>query len=75
MELAQFVKDFELQFEEVEPNSITPDTIFRDIDEWSSLMALVIIAMADENYNVKLTGDDIRNSKTVKDIFEKLKAK
>ena len=75
MELTQFIKNFELIFEEVEPNSITPDTVFRDIDEWSSLIALTAIAMVDEEYNVKLTGDDIRNSITVKDLFDKLKAK
>jgi acyl carrier protein len=75
MEISKFVQDFELLFDEVEPGSITKDTVFRDIDEWSSLIALVVIAMVDEEYEVKLTGDDIRTSVTVKDLFDKLSVK
>ena len=75
MEISKFVQDFELLFDEVEPASITKDTVFRDIDEWSSLMALVVIAMVDEDYEVKLTGDDIRTSVTVQDLFDKISVK
>jgi acyl carrier protein len=75
MEISKFVQDFELLFDEVEPGSITKDTVFRDIDEWSSLIALVVIAMVDEEYEIKLTGDDIRTSVTVKDLFDKISVK
>ena len=75
MEISKFVQDFELLFDEVEAGSITKDTVFRDIDEWSSLLALVVIAMVDEEYEVKLTGDDIRTSVTVKDLFDKISVK
>ncbi|HEY6142811.1 MAG TPA: acyl carrier protein [Flavobacterium sp.] len=75
MEISKFVQDFELLLDEVEPGSITKDTIFRDIEEWSSLIALVVIAMVDEEYDIKLTGDDIRTSVTVKDLFDKISVK
>jgi acyl carrier protein len=75
MEILKFVQDFELLFEEVEPGSITKDTVFRDINEWSSLLALMVIAMVDEEYEVKLTGDDIRTSVTVEDLFDKISVK
>lgn len=75
MEISKFVQDFELLFDEVEAGSITADTVFRDIDEWSSLLALVVIAMVDEEYEIKLSGDDIRTSVTVKDLFDKVSAK
>ena len=52
-----------------------PDTDFKELDEWSSLLALSIIAMVDEEYNVTLKGDDIRNSKTIADLFELVKSK
>lgn len=70
MELNEFVAKFAEQFDETEASVFTPETNFREIDEWSSLLALSIIAMADEEYNVTLKGDDIKNSHTVKDIFE-----
>jgi acyl carrier protein len=72
MNIENFIADFEELFDEIEQGSIEPTTIFRDIDEWSSLIALTLIAMIDENYNQKITGDDIRNSVTVEDLFNKL---
>jgi acyl carrier protein len=75
LEMTTFVQDFEELFDEVEQGSITKDSVFRDLDEWSSLIALTLIAMADENYEIKLTGDDIRTSNTVEDIYQKIIAK
>ena len=75
MELKEFIENFAAQFEETESNEITAITIFKDLDEWSSLTALSVIAMAAEEYEVVLTGDDIRNSTTVNDLFELVKAK
>ena len=73
--MTTFIQDFEGLFDEVEQGSITKETVIRDLDEWSSLIALTLIAMADENYEIKLTGDDIRTSKTVNDIYQKIIAK
>ncbi len=75
MELNQFVENFSAQLENEENVTIEATTKFRDIPEWSSLTALTVIAMADDEYNVKLTGDDIRSSTTVMDLYEKIKAK
>jgi acyl carrier protein len=75
LEMTTFIQDFEELFDEVEQGSITKDTVIRDLDEWSSLIALTLIAMADENYEIKLTGDDIRTSVTVKDLFDKIREK
>ena len=75
LEMTAFIQDFEELFDEVEQGSITKETIIRDLDEWSSLIALTLIAMADENYDIKLTGDDIRTSNTVEDIYQKIIAK
>jgi len=75
MEIEKFVESFAQQFDDVDTSDFGPETDFRNNEEWSSLTSLSIIAMVDEEYNVKLTGDDIRSSKTIQDIFEKVKAK
>jgi acyl carrier protein len=75
MELDSFIKNFVDQFEETDPNIIQAGTRFRDLKEWSSLIAMSIIAMVDEKYNVKLTGDDIRKSNTIKDVFNIVKSR
>jgi len=75
MELNEFIKNLANTFEDANPDTIKPDTRFRDIEGYSSFIALSIIAMVDEQYNVKLTGDDIRKSVTVKDLYLIIKSK
>jgi len=75
MEVKKFVENFAAQFEESDLSAFSPETKFRDLEEWSSFTALSIIAMVDEIYNVKITGDDIRKSNTVKDIFNIMELK
>lgn len=75
MEIKKFVGEFATQFEDTPAESFKADTIFRETEEWDSLIALSIIALADEEYSVKLTGDDIRSASTINDIFEIIKAK
>ena len=75
MEINDFVKYFTELFEESDNSGFKPFTRFRDIEEWSSLLALSVIAMVDEKYHIKLTGNDIRNSQTIEDIFKIIKSK
>ena len=70
MELKDFIEKFAEQFDETDLSIFTAETKFRDLDEWSSLMGLCIIAMVDEEYDVTLRGDDIRNSQTIEDMFK-----
>ena len=55
MTLIEFIQHFAEQFEETEANDLSPETVFRDNDEWSSLLALSVMAMVDEEYNVQLS--------------------
>lgn len=74
MELNEFIEKFAEQFEETDKAQITSETDYKSLDEWSSLIALSVIAMVDEEYDVQLKGADIRDSVTVKDLFERVKA-
>ena len=75
MELQEFIKNFANQFEETDSSVFTKDTVFKNLDEWSSLLALSIIAMVDEEYGVSLKGDDIRSADTLEDLFNIVKSK
>jgi acyl carrier protein len=75
MEIEDFLSNFAAQFDETEPEEFVPELSFHDLDEWSSLNALSIIAMVDEEYGVKLTGNDIREATSIKDLFEVVKSK
>lgn len=73
MELNEFIKNFADQFDETDPSQIKADTNFKDLEEWSSLIALSVIAMVDEEYDVVIKGADIKNSTTVEDLFNIIK--
>ena len=75
MEIKEFIEKFAEQFDDTDASVFTPATKFKELDEWSSLIALSLIAMADEEYDVTLKGDDIRNASTVEDLFNTVKAK
>ncbi|MCW1735294.1 acyl carrier protein [Anaerorudis cellulosivorans] len=75
MELQEFITNFANQFEETDSSVFTKDTVFKNLDEWSSLLALSIIAMVDEQYGVALKGDDIRSANTIEDLFGIVKSK
>ena len=73
--LDDFVALFAEQFEETDPKDFSAATTFRDLDEWSSLIGLSIIAMVDEEYDVQLNGDDMRSAKTVEDLYNIVRSK
>ncbi|HEU4788668.1 MAG TPA: phosphopantetheine-binding protein [Flavobacterium sp.] len=70
MEIKTFLDNFVDILDDTNANLVQAETVFRDLEEWDSLTALSLIAMADEEYSVKLTGDDIKSSTTLQDIFE-----
>lgn len=75
MELKEFIANFAEQFDDTDASEITAATVFHELDEYSSLIALSIIAMVDEEYDVQLKGDDMRSAVTVEDLFNIVKSK
>ena len=75
MELNEFISNFAEQFDDTEVCNLSGETKFKELEEWSSLIALSVIAMVDEEYDVVIKGDDIRNSITIGDLFEAVKSK
>ena len=75
MELNDFISKFAEQFDETDAAEFKAATEFKALDEWSSLTALSIIAMVDEEYDVTLKGDDMRSAVTIEDLFNIVKSK
>lgn len=70
-----FIEKIETEFDELLPGTLQPETSFKDLDEWSSMHALIIIALVDTEYDVVLTGDDMAQLTTVDDLFEVVKSR
>ncbi len=75
MEINEFIKNLADQFDDTDASEITVDTEFQEVDEWSSLTAMSIIALAKTEYGKTITGREIRNAKTVKDLFDLISSK
>ena len=75
MELNEFIKGFAEQFDETDASEIQAKTCYQDLDEWSSLSAMSIIAFVKTQYNKAITGKEIRSCKTVEDLFNLIQSK
>ena len=75
MEIKEFISNFADQFDELDANTITPETEFKALEDWNSLVALSVIAMVDEEYDVTIKGDDIRNANTIADLYNNVCSK
>jgi acyl carrier protein len=75
MDIGDFIKKIENEIEEITPGVLKADTNYRNIPGWSSMHALIIIALIDTEYNVTITGSDIRSCQTVNDLFTIVKSR
>ena len=73
--LEEFVALFAEQFDDTDASEFQASTVFHNLDEWSSLIGLSVIAMVDEEFDVALKGDDVKNAVTIEDLYNNVKAK
>lgn len=69
MEINNFIENLAEQFDDTDLSEFKPETNFQELDEWSSLTALGIIAMAKTEYGKTITGREIRNCNTIEDLY------
>lgn len=70
MDIKEFVQNFAEQFDETDAAVFTPELAFRELEEWSSFLALGIMAMIKSEYDVAITADEMRSANTIKELFE-----
>ena len=57
----------------VDKSNINESLIIRDINTWDSMNHMTLIEALESNYNVMLTGDQIAEIETVKDVIDALR--
>jgi acyl carrier protein len=75
MNLNDFIKNFADQFDDTDPSEIKADTLFQELKEWSSMVALGVIAFVKTQYGKTVTGKEIRSCKTVGNLFNLVASK
>ena len=69
MTLEEFIKLFAAEVDNTAEDVFTAKTNYKSLDEWSSLVALSIISMVDEEFDKRLTGADLRSMDTIEDLY------
>lgn len=75
MEIKEFIQNFAEQFDDTDASVFTPETVFHELEEYTSLTALSIIAMVDEEYGVPIGANEMKSSVTIQDLFDQVQAK
>ena len=72
MDINEFIDKFAAEFFETDREEFNEETKFKELEEWESLTALTILAMVARDYSVKLSGNDIINAVTIKDLYNRV---
>jgi len=70
-----FLKNFANQFDDTEASELTFGTNFRELDEWSSLLALAVMNMIGKKYSVKLKPEEMRETNTIQELYDLVNSK
>ncbi len=75
MEINEFITAFADQFDETDPEEITKETVFHDLEEWDSLIALAVLNMTQKKFGKSVTFDEMKACVTVEDLFNVIASK
>lgn len=75
MDINEFLEKLRIEMDDINPDHIQAETVYRQVENWSSMHALVMIAFADEHFGVALNEQDFKNTTTVQEIYDILVAK
>jgi acyl carrier protein len=75
MEIKTFIQNFAAQFDDTDISVFKADTNYRELDEWSSLIALAVLNMIEKKYAVRLTPPEMRVANTIQELFDLVQSK
>ena len=75
MEIKDFIQHFAEQFDDTELSEFKPESVFHELDEYSSLIALTIIGMIDEEYGVSIGAEEMSAAVTIEDLYNTVMSK
>lgn len=74
MKIEQFIDRFGYAIE-VDPSTLSADTEYKELDVWDSLNTLSVIAMADADFGVAISGHDVETTNTIGELWKIVEAK
>lgn len=71
MKIADFIESFVEELE-IEETKVTVGTNIKDLDEWDSMAAMILIGFVSNEFKVTLNADDIKDITTVQSLIERI---
>ena len=56
-------------FEDIDTSDFDLDTEFKNNDEWVSMTALTLITLIDDEFNISISGEKIKELNTIRDLM------
>lgn len=69
MEIKEFIEKLAEAIEIEDAERLSAETEFRDLDEWSSLSVMLLIAFYDEELDKQIGDVDIKKCSTIGDLY------
>lgn len=70
MNIDALINKIREELDDLDLSHLEPDTVLRDIEGWSSLYGLILMALVSTEYNVELSGQQIQGIRTVRDLYD-----
>lgn len=70
MTINEFIEKFAEAVEVEDASTLSANTEFRNLEEWSSLAYLSVIALLDEEFDVQIEMEDFKKLKTIQEVFD-----
>ena len=69
MEIKEFIEKFAEAIEVENVEELTAETEVKELDEWSSLSVMLLIAFFDEEFEKQIGDKDVRSCTTLQDLY------
>lgn len=69
MSIKDFIEKFAEAIEVEDVDNLTADTEFHELEEWSSLSVMLVIAFFDELFDKQVGDMEIRKAVTIQDLY------
>lgn len=70
MGIQDLISRIQAEIDDLNLESLSPETAFLEIEGWNSLYGLILMALVSTEYNIDLTGKQIQSIRTVQDLYD-----
>ena len=70
MEIQEFIEKFAEAIEVENVEELSAETEFKELEEWSSLSVMLLIAFFDETFGKEIGDKEIRSCTTLQDLYQ-----